>query len=148
MRHIASRLPSVARQLRERRKQSGSPRETIHINDEYDVQDLLHSVLRIDFDDIRPEEWGPSYAGSSKRNDFLLKTEEIVVEVKKTRNSLRDKELGDELNIDIAHYKNHPNCKHLFCLVWDTDHLIKNPVGLANDLERPSGGFVTVSIVS
>jgi hypothetical protein len=43
--------------------------------------------------DIRPEEWNPSYAGSSKRTDFLLKNEQIMIEIKKTRSNLKDKEI-------------------------------------------------------
>ncbi|MEI6002257.1 hypothetical protein H3V53_35580 [Paraburkholderia bengalensis] len=37
------------------------------MTDEYDVQDLLHGVLHLEFDDIRPEEWCPSYAGTGTR---------------------------------------------------------------------------------
>lgn len=39
---------------------------------EYDIQDLLHALLRPGINDIRPEEYTPSYAGSSTRMDFLL----------------------------------------------------------------------------
>lgn len=53
---LAKRLPAVAKQLTKRRHELGKPRETLSVKDEYDVQDLLHAVLRIDFDDIRPEE--------------------------------------------------------------------------------------------
>jgi hypothetical protein len=35
------------------------------LKDEYDVQDLLYALLRIFFDDVRPEEWTPSFAGKS-----------------------------------------------------------------------------------
>lgn len=38
-------------------------RSTIEVEDEYDVQDLFHALLKIYFDDIRKEEWTPSYAG-------------------------------------------------------------------------------------
>ncbi len=37
---------------------------------EYDVQDLLHALLRPWVADIRPEEFTPSYAGSSALMDF------------------------------------------------------------------------------
>lgn len=40
-------------------------------DNEYDVQDLLHSLLRPWVKDIRAEEYTPSYAGSSTRIDFL-----------------------------------------------------------------------------
>lgn len=47
-------------------------RASIEIYDEYDVQDLLHAILLLYFDDVRAEEWIPSYAGGNKRMDFLL----------------------------------------------------------------------------
>ena len=82
--NICFRFHRIALQLKHRH----ANRKTIEIADEYDVQDLLHAVLCIDFDDIRPEEWTPSYAGKSARVDFLLKEQKIVIEVKKTRDSL------------------------------------------------------------
>jgi hypothetical protein len=147
LRHIAIRLPLVAHQLLSRRQEKGKPRPTLAIQDEYDVQDLLHAILKLEFDDIRPEEWCPSYAGSSKRLDFLLKAEAIVIEIKKTRSALGQKEVGEQLTIDIANYRKHPNCRHLFCLVWDDAHLISNPEGLRTDLEGSNDGFVSVCIV-
>lgn len=131
---ICSRFHAVARQLRARH---GS-RPTLEVQDEYDVQDLLHSLLRVHFDDIRPEEWTPSYAGAASRMDFLLKDESVVVEVKKTRSGLRDKDVGDQLIVDIARYKEHPGCKTLVCFVYDPDGWIGNPVALKKDLEKRS----------
>ena len=78
---IFSHFYKVARQLRCRYDN----RETLKIEDEYDVQDLLHALLLLYFDDVRAEEWTPSYAGKSARMDFLLKNERVVIEVKKTR---------------------------------------------------------------
>lgn len=147
LKHLATRLPLVAGQLLHRRNEGGNARQTIEIRDEYDVQDLFHSILKLDFDDVRPEEWCPSYAGSSKRLDLLIKDASIVVEVKKTRAGLGQKVIGEQLIIDIANYRNHQDCKHLFCLVWDSDKIIANPIGLQSDLESSNPGFVTVSIV-
>ena len=124
----------VAQQLLKRRKENGISRNTININDEYDVQDLLHSLLLIEFDDIRAEEWVPSYAGGSSRTDFLLKKEKIFIEVKKTRDTLKDKQIGEQLIIDKAKYKVHQDCEQLICFVYDPDNFIDNPSGLINDL--------------
>lgn len=127
---LISKFHLVARQLRVRH----DSRETLDISDEYDVQDLFHAMLHIYFDDIRSEEWTPSYAGKCSRQDFLLKKENIVIEIKKTRKGLSAKELGDELIIDIDRYKEHPNCKNLICFVYDPEERIINPVGIEDDL--------------
>lgn len=127
---IGERFHLVAKQLRVRRQD----RPTLDIGDEYDVQDLFHALLRIPFDDVRPEEWAPSYAGGASRVDFFLPEIEAVVEIKKSRAGLGARELGEQLIIDIAKYKRHPNCRTLFCFVYDPDGRIANPRGIENDL--------------
>jgi hypothetical protein len=127
---ICNRFFLIARQLRNRH--AGRP--TIDIQDEYDVQDLLHSLLKIFFDDVRPEEYTPSYAGKASRMDFLLKGYEAVVEVKMTRQGMGAKEVGTQLIEDIARYQNHPECKTLVCFVYDPEGRCANPTGLENDL--------------
>ena len=139
---IFAHFYKVARQLRCRYDN----RETLKIEDEYDVQDLLHALLLLYFDDVRAEEWTPSYAGKSARMDFLLKNERVVIEVKKTRSGLADKELGDQLIIDVERYKVHPDCKRLICFVYDAEGRIGNPNGLMTDLNIQHEGFATVII--
>lgn len=129
---IFENFHTCSRQLRRRH----SNRPTLEISDEYDVQDLLNALLRLHFDDVRPEEWTPSYAGGSNRMDFLLKDEEIALEVKMTRDGLKDKEVGEQLLIDIVKYQAHPNCKNLYCFVYDPDGHIRNPRGLEKDLSN------------
>ncbi|MBX7044332.1 MAG: hypothetical protein K1X86_00730 [Ignavibacteria bacterium] len=129
---IIEKFDRVTKALRHRHDN----RPTLDIADEYDVQDLLHSLLKLYFDDVRPEEWCPSYAGKSSRMDFLLKSEEIVIEAKMTRANLKDKEIGSQLIEDIARYKEHPNCKTLICFVYDPQSYIKNPKGVENDLNK------------
>jgi len=139
---LFNRFHHVARQLKNRY----DSRATIDVNDEYDVQDLIHALLKVYFDDIRPEEWTPSYAGSSSRMDFLLKHEQIVVEVKNTRDALRDKLIGEQLIVDITKYKEHPDCKTLVCFVYDAERLIANPTGLENDLSKLSTDRLSVKV--
>ena len=130
--NLMNRFHLVARQIRNRY----NDRETLDVTDEYDVQDLLHALLYINFDDIRDEEWCPSYAAKCSRQDFLLKNEKIVIETKKTRKGLDAKKLADELIVDIARYKEHPDCKTLICFVYDPEERIKNPRGIESDLTQ------------
>ena len=139
---IFNRFHKVARQLRNRHQE----RTTLNIEDEYDVQDLIHSLLYLYFDDIRAEEWTPSYAGKSSRMDFLLKNEKIVIEIKKSRKSLTEKELGDQLIVDVERYQSHPDCEKLICFVYDPEAWVGNPQGLINDLNKRHEGFLNVII--
>ena len=93
-------------------------------------------MLKLEFDDIRQEEWTPSYAGKSSRMDFLLKCEQIVLETKMTRKGRGAKKIGEELIIDIAYYRSHLDCKHLFCFIYDPDGHITNPEGFESDLNK------------
>lgn len=141
--NLLSKFHRIGKALRRRHEN----RVTLDINDEYDVQDLLNALLQIDFEDVRAEEWTPSYAGKCSRIDFLLKEEEIVVEVKMTRKGLGDKELGDQLIVDIERYKSHPNCRTLICFVYDPNGRVANPQGLAKDLESQSREGLKVMII-
>jgi hypothetical protein len=106
------------------------------MEDEYDVQDAIHALLRMHFRDVRAEEWTPSYAGAASRVDFLLKPERLVVELKRSRRTLTAKQLGEQLIIDIERYRAHPNCDHLVCFTYDPEQHIANAAGVAADLSR------------
>lgn len=141
--NICIKFHLIAKQLRSRH----GGRNTLEVNDEYDVQDLLHSLLRLYFDDINAEEWTPSYAGGCSRMDFLLRKESIVIETKKTRNTLGQKELGDQLILDIQRYHNHPSCRTLMCFVYDPDEMITNPNGIERDLNRQDGDILVKVLI-
>jgi len=142
---LCNRFHLVVRQLTKRH----GGRKTLEVKDEYDVPDLMHSLLSLFFDDIRPEEWTPSYAGKSARVDFLLKVEKTVLEMKHSRVGLTEKELGDELIIDIGRYKaTHPDCESLYCFVYDPQGSINNPRGIENDLSKEIGGMPVRVIIA
>lgn len=131
MLNILNKFPSFARKLK-RRYDNRTPLEIV---DEYDVQDMLYAILTLHFDDIRAEEYTPSFGGGSSRQDFLLKKEKIVIEVKKTRQSLNAAKVGGEALIDMARYRTHKDCDVLVFFIYDPDHHVSNPQGLVDDLE-------------
>lgn len=142
--NMLSRFYKFALQLKYRHNQ----RKAIEMKDEYDVQDLLHGILKLHFNDVREEENLPSYAGSSSRVDFALKDEKILIEVKKTRPKLRDKELGHQLILDKEHYKKTSNYKTLICFIYDPDNFIKNPEGLKKDLNETNAEMNVIVVIS
>lgn len=138
-------LPRAIQPLIQRRKGSVS----LTFSSEYDIQDLLHALLRPWIADVRAEEFTPSYAGSSTRMDFLLPEYSLVIETKLVRDKPHSKNVGNELIIDIDHYRAHPNCKTLWCVIYDPNHFISNAAGLVSDLEgesRNGKGTVTTRV--
>jgi hypothetical protein len=139
---IFNRFPILIRQLK---KRYGN-RQAFEVNDEYDLQDLLEAVLRLHFDDVRSEEWCPSYAGGSKRMDFYLNNENIAIETKMTREGLSDKQIGEQLLIDIPNYRQHANCDKVYCFIYDPEGKIRNPMGVIKDLESLTDE-ITVKVI-
>jgi hypothetical protein len=139
---LFSKFHRVAQSLRHRH----SSRETLVIKDEYDVQDLLRGLLQIHFDDVREEDYSPSYAGGNSRVDFVLKDEKIVVETKMTNENLKDKDVGSQLLIDIGRYRSHPDCKVLVVFVYDKGDHVRNKAGMITDLERMSSHGLKVKV--
>jgi hypothetical protein len=142
--HLCRRFPRYVRQLSERH----GGRVALVIDDEYDVQDHLHALLRLHFDDVRGEEWTPSYGATRTRMDFLLKREQMVVETKMTRPGLDQRRVVDELIVDKEHYRQHPDCKTLVCFVYDPDQRLTNPDALERDLADDEARLMTRVVVA
>lgn len=138
---LFERFHTVAKNLTRRHLH----RPTLEITDEYDVQDLLKSLMSLFFDDIRREEWTPGYASKSVRMDFLLNKENIVVECKMTRINHIDKQISDELIIDIGRYSKDSRCKKFVCLIYDPKELIQNK-SLLYDLQDKSTSEFSVHV--
>lgn len=139
---LCRRFPLFVERLQARQRS----RPAFEVQDEYDVQDLLHAILKLHFDDVRPEEWTPSYAGNASRVDFLLPTERIVIEAKMTRASLGQRDVVDQLIIDRARYETAPNVDTLVCLVFDPTRRCTNPAAIEADVAR-SAGRLNVAVV-
>jgi len=142
IRKILSRFHVIANQLKRRRRN----KTPYSIKDEYDVQNLLHALLRLDFDDVRKEDWVPSYAGGTSRIDLVLKNEGILVEVKKTSASLKEEQIGKQLIVDVAKYKEYKGVNTLVCFIYDPEQWIENPKGLENDLKKLSTKKLNVEV--
>ncbi len=140
---LCRRFPLLIERLQ--RRQRG--RAAFVITDEYDVQDVLHAVLRLHFDDVRPEEYTPSYGGNASRVDFYLPRERIIVEAKMTRPTLGQREVTDALIIDAARYAQMEGVDILICLVYDPDRRCSNPQTIENDIEKSRGRLTVRAIV-
>ena len=141
---LCGRFHSVARQLRLR----GEYRATLNVEDEFDAQDLLHALLRVQFDDIGTDEWTPSYSSGAPRTTFLMNDSRMAVIVKKTRPGLTANDLTDQLRIDAEQYRSHDRCALLLCFIYDPEGRIGNPRGLEANLTSVSDSFVIDVLVT
>lgn len=141
---LCRRFPLLVSELS--RRHGG--REPLEVKDEYDVQDLLRALLRVHFDDVRPEEWNPSYGGVASRSDLLIKSERLVIETKMTRKNLGQREVVEELTVDKAQYRTHPECETLLCFVYDPGKRLSNPTALEADLSSVDADLATRVVVS
>lgn len=120
---------------------------TIYINDEYDVQDLLRSILKIFYTDVRAEDYSPSSAWWNSRIDLVLPSEKIIIETKMTSERLTDKQIWEQIAIDIVRYQNHPSFKTLIVFIYDKWDYIRNKRWLISDLERQSRNWKEIIVV-
>lgn len=137
-------FPRVVNQLAKRHNK----REAFVINDEYDVQDLLHALLSVHFADIRAEESCPSFSGLASRIDFFLKEEGIGIEVKMTSENMMDKKLLPQLTEDLKQYQTNSEIKTLVIFIYDPKHLLKNPHAFINDLSGTEKNMEVKVVIS
>jgi hypothetical protein len=134
----------VARQLRLRKDY----RATLEVEDDYDLQDLLSAVLKVEFDEVGSNEWTPSYAGGAPRTALLLNREQIAVVAKKTRPGLTTKELADQVAVDSSYYMTRDRCTTLFCFIYDPEGRIGSPKRLETDLTSVSDRYTVEVLVA
>ena len=137
VRKVCLRLHAVARQLRLRK----DSRPTVEIEDDYDLQDLLRALLKMEFDEVGTDEWTPPYAGSLPRTTILLNREQIAIVAKKTRSGMTTKEIAEQVSTDSAFYSARNRCTTLFCFVYDPEGRIGSPKRLETDLTRVSDRY-------
>jgi hypothetical protein len=139
---ICERFYRATVHLTHRRK--GRP--AIDFSDEYDVQDVFGTVLKCSYEDVRDEEWTPSYAGASARIDFVIKDIRTATELKRARASQK---IADELTVDIARYARNSDVERLVCFVYDPDGLFRdNAVQIEKDLSgRRTDKDATIEVI-
>lgn len=142
LRKVCLRFHAVARQLRLRKDY----RSTLEVEDDYDLQDLLCALLKLEFDEVGSDEWTPPYTGGSTRTTLLLNRDRLAVVVKKTCSGLTTKELAEQVATDAAHYTSRKPCVHLFCFIYDPEGRIGSPTRLETDLTSVSDAF-TVDVL-
>jgi hypothetical protein len=109
----------------------------IDFRDEYDVQDVFGTIIKCCYEDVRDEEWTPSYAGRSKKIDFVVADIRTAAELKRARNG---QDVARELAEDIMFYKRKEGVDTLVCFVYDPDNIFRKD---AAQIEKDLSGHHT-----
>lgn len=129
---IFNRFGEISLPLRERR----SDREPLIMDDEADVQYLLHALLKIDFDDIRREPHTDRHSSVSPRIDFLVQNETIGIEIKRASPTRQEKPLRKELSEDKEQYRLDTNIDVLLIFIYDPEKQIENKAEFESSFEQ------------
>ena len=106
----------------------------LKIQNEYDVQHLLYAYLKPLYPLARAEASEDTGYGTV-RADILLDSEHVI-EVKRTRCSMPQKKLIEEIEADMVHY----HAEHLYFFIYDKEKIIENPGLFRNIYENKVKG--------
>ena len=117
---LCSRLPQAARTLAHR----GRSKPPFLIEDEYDVQDLLHATLRAYLKYSVQEDPMTKVAGAKAgRADISIEELGVLIEVKFVRGPQDQKRLFEEHSQDLLLYTKWSHLKRLILLIYKSDDL-------------------------
>ncbi|MFC7229423.1 hypothetical protein N0B31_18640 [Salinirubellus salinus] len=136
---IFDRFGEICDQLRERDR----GRDPLTMDDEYDVQYLLHGLLRLYFDDVRDETYLSRVATKSPRIDFLLEEHDIGIEVKRASETRPVRRLLTEISEDKEVYRKDPLCDTLLVFIYDPERTETNPAEVEKDLSEATKNLTT-----
>ena len=140
-------VPVAARPLTHDRR---SGHEVLHVDDEYDWQDLVNYALRLVFPDVIAENPSGRSGESSTRIDFFVPSLHALVELKYARRGTdggksNGKAISKQVHEDVTYYgseKNYPKVRHIFFVVYDEGLVMENPEDLIKEIQatRPANG--------
>lgn len=112
-----------AQQLKDRQNHA----KPILIENEYALQDFIHAILRLHFQNVKNEFPLPDYCGKTSRIDFYLKEERIGIEVKYVSENLKADNLRKQLIEDKAQYINSRCFDEIVFFIYDPQTLLNKP---------------------
>lgn len=122
-------VDALTKRLRPEKRASG-----YRIEDEYDVQDLLYSMLKPLIPDLNHEVPTEKTAGDSGRVDLYSKDNGIVIEIKFGKNQKRAADLAEECRARVLLYKSYPNLRNMFFFIYDPQRHIIDRYNVQKDL--------------
>ena len=109
--------------------------QSIKIENEYDLQHLLYSVLKPLCKDTRVEVSEDTGCGTV-RADIKIPSLNTIIETKCTRKNMSFKKLTEEIEADIVHYK----AEFIYFYIYDKEKIIKDREAFERTFNRKFDG--------
>lgn len=144
IKQIFNRFSEVVIPLKKRR----GDREPLTMDDEANVQYLLHGLLKLHFDDVRREPYTERHSSVSPRIDFLVQNETIGIEVKRASPTRQERALRNELSEDKEQYRADVNIDTFLIFVYDPEKQIENKAEFEDSFRQDAPQMKTEVIVT
>jgi len=116
IKQILENFPEGIKKITKRRK----GKQVFTFKDEYDVQDVLYTILKPLFPKMKEEDPIPKHGSTSTRIDLIFREQGILLEVKMIKESDKNEDkFITQLKEDIQSYHVCQWMKHLICFVYD-----------------------------
>jgi hypothetical protein len=112
-------------------------RPPLLIESEYDVQDLVFTMLKGSLPDLVREEATPHTANTALRIDMFSRASGIAIETKRVRDAAHAHGLTREIREDLEAYAAHGDCSVEVFFVYDPSHHLPNARQFERDLSAP-----------
>lgn len=116
--------------------------QQIEIQNEYDIQHLLYSLIKPIFPQARTETVDDTGYGGI-RYDIVIDDYDLTIETKCTREKMTERQLTEEIAADSFHYKK----GHVFFFVYDRYKIIRNKTAFETAYSREENGKTLRTIV-
>jgi hypothetical protein len=114
--------------------------------DRHDLEDLVRSVLPLQFEDFYQESRTPRYAEQAQL-DFLIKRQGLALTLKLAGTGWHEAGLLEELAEDARYYERRPHCHKLVVLVYDAQGVILDRDGRQNAWSRSHGDLDVCCVI-
>ena len=155
---LVALLRAAPRGIREiapthRYKERNKARNTLEVNDEFDLQDFLRAVLRMEFADLIHEDPLPKVASLSGRIDFALRDQKIYIELKVFESeSYWKNTMSKDIASKIDRYGRSHECDLLIFFIYDPTQAMRDAARiekeLTNERSIDSKSFRTRTVVA
>lgn len=144
--NILNEFPSIVSRWKYRRK----GKDQLKIDDEYDVQDILYTMLKGTFPTLQYEDPNSKVGANSSIIDFKISDLGLFIEVKHIASKGKEKKVQEECKQDIVSYSSQENCKKIIFFIYDPNKTIDNVYAFENSLGKTiskDGKHVEVTVI-